>query len=391
MFLHQLGLSAVASSAWPLLKAGAVPTPANCHFQAHSLLSASLEKFVAAVDPGSDAFLTERYALDLNEIFENWSAALRATPSDLSPLKPAIALDIDSIPLNQGNKRSLRNGGAIHIEAVNFEAAHLSGRAEFLNSLSSYLHDFDQIYTAEFLINDISLLQQSPVKVEIEVRYDIVGSVSPDTREERVGLWSLGCQADTQGKWQIHRWHAKEETRAAVTGSGFVDITSVALHGATMAEKQFAHGIDFWRSTIDAAVGPDIYGNNGVAVGDFDGDGFDDFYVCQPTGLPNRLFRNRGDGTFDDVTEGSGLGLLDGTASALFADFTNSGTQDLIVVRTGGPLLYLNRGRGTFELKADAFRFRSRQRARSQELPLPITIVTACWTCIFVCTPTIKG
>ena len=121
-----------------------------------------------------------------------------------------------------------------------------------------------------------------------------------------MGLWSLGCQADTQGKWQIHRWHAKEETRAAVTGSGFVDITSVALHGATMAEKQFAHGIDFWRSTIDAAVGPDIYGNNGVAVGDFDGDGFDDFYVCQPTGLPNRLFRNRGDGTFDDAHLGTG-------------------------------------------------------------------------------------
>jgi len=31
----------------------------------------------------------------------------------------------------------------------------------------------------------------------------------------------------------------------------------------------------------------DVYSNNGVAAGDFDNDGFDDFYVCQPAGLPN--------------------------------------------------------------------------------------------------------
>ena len=177
---------------------------------------------------------------------------------------------------------------------------------------------------------------------------------------------------------------SQKRKRASITGSAFVDITSTALHGATEAQRQFAHGIDFWRSTIDAAVGPDIYGNNGVAVGDFDGDGLDDFYVCQPTGFPNRLFRNRGDGTFEDVTQASGLGLLDGTASALFADFTNSGTQDLIVVRTGGPLLYLNRGHGTFELKRMLSVFRSRRRARSLELPLPIIIVMACLTSILL-------
>ena len=65
----------------------------------------------------------------------------------------------------------------------------------------------------------------------------------------------------------------------------------------------------------------DVYGNNGVAAGDFDNDGFDDLYVCQPAGLPNRLYRNRGDGTFEDVTEKAGVGVLDNTACALFADF----------------------------------------------------------------------
>ena len=53
----------------------------------------------------------------------------------------------------------------------------------------------------------------------------------------------------------------------------------------------------------------------------------------------------------------SGLGLLDNTACALFADFSNSGRQDAIIVRTTGPLLFLNDGHGKFQLKPDAFHF----------------------------------
>ena len=74
----------------------------------------------------------------------------------------------------------------------------------------------------------------------------------------------------------------------------------------------------------------------------------DDLYVSQPEGLPNRLFRNRGDGTFEDVTEAAGLAVLDRTSQSLFADVDNDGDQDLVLLTRGGPLLFLNDGKGRF-------------------------------------------
>jgi FG-GAP-like repeat len=155
----------------------------------------------------------------------------------------------------------------------------------------------------------------------------------------------------------VVRWTANTELRSRLSGPGFTEITAQCLDFGTSGMAQLLPGIDDWRTALDAASGIDVYGNHGIAVGDIDGSGFDSFYVCQPSGLPNRLYRNRGDGTFEDVTEKSGVGILDGTASALFVDFLNCGRQDLLVVRSGGPLLFTNMGDGRFEVKTDAFHF----------------------------------
>src|SRR5207244_11475338 len=100
-------------------------------------------------------------------------------------------------------------------------------------------------------------------------------------------------------------------------------------------------------------------GRNRVSVGAIDNDGFDDVYLCQPARLSNRLYRNRGHGTFEDITEASEVGIIENTACALFADIDNDGRQDLIVVRTNGPLLALNEGGGKFRQKRNEFQFAS--------------------------------
>jgi hypothetical protein len=68
----------------------------------------------------------------------------------------------------------------------------------------------------------------------------------------------------------------------------------------------------------------------GVAVGDYDRDGYCDLYVTNYG--RNTLYRNRGDGTFEDVTERAGVEAPDWSTSASWADFDGDGNLDLYVV-----------------------------------------------------------
>jgi len=68
----------------------------------------------------------------------------------------------------------------------------------------------------------------------------------------------------------------------------------------------------------------------GVAVGDYDNDGHPDVFISRLASYA--LYRNRGDGTFEDVTERAGLaGRRDNPTSAAFADLDNDGDLDLYV------------------------------------------------------------
>jgi enediyne biosynthesis protein E4 len=82
--------------------------------------------------------------------------------------------------------------------------------------------------------------------------------------------------------------------------------------------------------TGKAGVGAGGYGQ-GVAVGDYDGDGYPDLYVTQYG--RSILYHNNGDGTFTDVTEKAGLAAPGWSSSAVWFDYDNDGRLDLFVGR----------------------------------------------------------
>ncbi len=95
----------------------------------------------------------------------------------------------------------------------------------------------------------------------------------------------------------------------------------------------------------------------GVATGDFDQDGRPDIYAVSKTG-PNKLYRQTGDFTFEDVTEQAGVaGLPDAWATgATFVDINNDGWLDLYLCQFAAPnQLYVNQGDGTFSEQASAY------------------------------------
>lgn len=88
-------------------------------------------------------------------------------------------------------------------------------------------------------------------------------------------------------------------------------------------------GGTFENVTEQAGVGDTGYGI-GCACGDFDADGFVDLYVTNVG--PNVLYRNKGDATFEDVTRRAGVAGDSWSTSAAFADYDEDGNLDLFVV-----------------------------------------------------------
>jgi tetratricopeptide (TPR) repeat protein len=161
------------------------------------------------------------------------------------------------------------------------------------------------------------------------------------------------------GVWQLPDFKVVTQNTVASYQTYFHDVTGYMFKGVDSFRDQLLHGNPYWRSRLDAACGIDVFGNQGIAVADIDNDGVDEIYVCQPGGLPNRLYKIRSDGTAEDITERSGLDILDDTTCALFADFNNSGHQDAVILRSSGPLFFRNRGDGTFVEQRDTFQFKT--------------------------------
>jgi tetratricopeptide (TPR) repeat protein len=318
---------------------------------------APLDDLLRLVAPDLDEYPTEKYAFDLMEILKAWSADLRGLPPSHERIRPFLAPSMAATPLDPMSEASLRSYAGIEVWRRRFPGNVVVGRERFLTGITSYLAGLGRIETAEFQIVGIEQATASFMPIRVEIRYDFVGAQLDGGREERVGLWQTQWLREDPNGWRAQGWEASQETVTRVREPWFVDVGAQALGHTESYKGQMLRGADHWRTVLDGACGIDVYGNNGLAVGDIDNDGFDDLYVCQPPGLPNRLFRNRGDGTFEDITQESGLGLLEGTACALFADFENKGLQDLLVVCAAGPQLFLNQGNRKFQLKPDAFKF----------------------------------
>jgi tetratricopeptide (TPR) repeat protein len=278
------------------------------------------EAYRKFIEPGNDEFPEEREAMQIE--------------STLARFEVPLAPDFEGAsPLPDGYSKPVRHGLVSTSDAV-----YHSSAGDFTTGLAAWKKSLGEIRRAQFYALPGN-----------RVRYEIASS---KPLAYRVGEWHMEWM---DGK--LRRFRPISESLATAEKPLFADVTGNLLGGQVQFEAQLTRGIPYWRARLDSATGIDIYGSNGIAVGDIDNDGWDEIYVCQPGGLVNRLYRRSPEGQLIDITYESGLDVLDDTSSALFVDFRNAGVQDLVVLCSSGPLYFANDGRGKFTHRTDAFRF----------------------------------
>lgn len=149
--------------------------------------------------------------------------------------------------------------------------------------------------------------------------------------------------------------HNFEEVVRPVTDGNplFADCTESVLGQCPSFHRQILRGTNHWLARVEAAHGMEVFALEGMALGDINGDGLDDVYLCQPGGLPNRLYVQQLDGTCLDQSRTAAVDWLDKTVSALFVDLDNDGDQDLISAVPTTLLVMENDGSGRFNLRSE--------------------------------------
>jgi len=132
------------------------------------------------------------------------------------------------------------------------------------------------------------------------------------------------------------------------TGPVFRDLGGEWLTTAGGRAALLAGGAPDWSSRLDNLGEPHLFGHNGLAVGDADGDGREDLFVATGNGLPNMLFVRGADGAWRERGLEAGIAWLDDSKGALFLDGDNDGDQDLVVAVGPALIVHRNEGRGRF-------------------------------------------
>jgi hypothetical protein len=146
---------------------------------------------------------------------------------------------------------------------------------------------------------------------------------------------------------------------AALAGSQFPSLAAQTASGIRLVNTAPGCGLDFVLN--NGATGRKYQVETlpgGLAVIDFDNDGWPDLYCVNGAELPalrktsaifsNRLYRNNRDGTFTDVTARAGVAGQGYDMGAAVGDYNNDGLEDLFVAGVHGNTLYRNNGDGTF-------------------------------------------
>lgn len=343
----------LARAAWLLLAVPLAQEQEVLPGDSFERLSEPLRKCLASLDPRVDQWTSEARsgaaALQLEKIAE----ALRTNaPESDALLGGVFASDFRA-------RLPARLEDALVDEAFRVRTPAQGGEeltldpAAFLQRLAGSVAGARDV-RAEFEIVGVGLEDAGLVTQAV---FDLSGRLG-QLAVQSSSWWECRWREDPGGKTPPELASVRFLDQAEVEGKGpvtplFSD-KSASVFGANPAwEAQLVSGLSSWRARLDTRLGLPLIGHAaGIALGDVDGDGLEDLYLCQPGGLPNKLFLHRSDGTVVDRSAEAGVDFLDVSRSALLVDLDQDGDRDLVVNAADRLLLLANDGHARFWLQS---------------------------------------
>jgi FG-GAP-like repeat len=242
--------------------------------------------------------------------------------------------------------------------------------AEVLNQQGLVVRRAEQLPDATWDYAELCAAYRERLIGAVDVHADVkIVSVDPkdsDHYSTRAYVQTLAILADgsplqINHEWRVH-WKGTPETENVLLTEVETlayeefqaprpllgDITEHVFGALPFFETDFLLGAGELYRRKDRLAGTSYMGWQGIAIGDVDGNGLEDLYVCQPGGLANRLFLRQLDGSVLEAAQNAGVAFLDNTRGALLLDLDNDGDQDLVVSMGPNLVVGYNDGRGRF-------------------------------------------
>ena len=294
------------------------------------------------VDGWATEVLAERASAQLKKL-----GALFFEPGDLAPL---LVPEFDASLLVPGKQEPVFADGLVSVERTGKEEVVEPSREALVQSLDAVRSQVAG--DSETRHSKFKVISVKPGAAGVET--EVIAAISYKTSDALVEIharWEVGWAVDDD-ELRFASVRSIDFERTTTKNSGkalFSDVTGSVLDANSCYEGQLAHGMNHWLGRMPVRAMLNRFGTPGIALGDVNGDGLEDLYLCQEPGLPNLLFLQQQDGSAQEVGAEWGVDWIDDSRSALLLDFDNDGDQDLAVAVYANVVIARNEG-GRFEV-----------------------------------------
>lgn len=232
---------------------------------------------------------------------------------------------------------------------VDGELALVQGHEGFVKTYQDLQRDWAGAKSTNVAIKVIEVNAIDDLHFETLQRIELNGRL-PDGLREQHFLWRTTWEESSRvGRSDTHNVRLtkvvlEDYESSRIDHAIFADATQRVILDLDAYSRQMMHGIDEWLDRSQDLRYFSPLGNPGLAVGDINGDGLEDLYVCQEHALPNRLYIQQPDGTAREASSDWQVDWIENSRSALLLDLDNDGDQDLVVAILGGVIVAENVG-----------------------------------------------